>query len=222
MNIKGLDQTVAKSGANAITPERRYKNRRRALRRYVRTPVHFMTAAGWKGHAVMTDISECGLRLDSDLKPALGVDVTMTLVDIGTLVGRVVRHDDLGMALTYDIGPGKWAELEKSIIALAAQRLQLPSSSDRRHGDRERRTFKREWGGFASISGRATDGVPFECRVINYAYGGVRVVTDGNLRVGDVVHIGTDVGQVVWADNNQFGIKLFKSPTPVTPDGEPS
>lgn len=177
--------TMAKNWAARLEAQRR--DRRRHKRVALALPVRFMLLDQSEYVGTLRDISISGLFITAEAQPAADSPVIIYAGDIGRLEGTVSRREDDGFAVRLQTSNSK----RDRIVEKLTLYLNPEFASD--IGTRSYARIPVDESAQLTLS----DGRNVACRILDMSFGGVSLVVDGTLNIGDEVIVGRMRGRVV-------------------------
>lgn len=189
----------------AIRPPLSKPDRRQHKRVPLRLDGRFMVDES--DHSLVTlDVSCGGASITAQVKPPEGTKVVCYFDDLGRVVTHVVRHQEKGFAVAFDVGTHKRAKLADRLVWLV---------NHKKYGLSEERAAPRKPAHAPALVTRA-NGTKLQCRVIDISLTGAAFEAKGPAPIiGEIVRAGSIRGEVVRSMNAEFAIRfLHKVKTP--------
>lgn len=192
--------------ACAVKP-RRVLERRKHYRRFLETPVRFMTDDGGEFDGCLLDISLSGLKIRSETPPAIQQDIVLYINRIGRFEGRVVRCEGTEFALEMRMSDQKLLRLEEAIQQFLEEEAQDAAYPERRGDISDRRAHSRCIPCIDEIEARTSGGNQFKCFIASISLDGVEIVTKAKLTVGQSIIVGNVDGVVMRKTERGYAIR---------------
>ncbi len=165
-----------------------------------------MTAEGGEFTGLLQDISPSGLRIAAEDPPGKGDTVILYVDKIGRFEGCVVRSANDHFALKMSMSALKLARFEKAVLEFFETEAKDAEISDRRRDAQDRRAHERRAVEIEDLVGVSAAGEKFKCRIANLSLGGAEIITDADLKLGEIVTIGANQGVVTRATRNGYAV----------------
>ena len=174
------------------------RDRRQYKRRQLEARIRFLTSDDREAIGRLIDISEGGLFMATDISASPGDEIIAYPEGLGRLKGFVVRKDEQGVAIQFDIPESQRASLAKKISSAEAG-LPYFRLVDRRAHERRQLSI-------AAAAVNCDTKESFECKVIDISESGAGVAAATRPAIGAKVEIGALKGTVTRHTVEGFAI----------------
>jgi hypothetical protein len=181
-------------------------DRRRHRRVNVPLLGRYMLASRQEYPCQSLDMSPGGLSLVAPVRGLIGERIVVYLEHIGRIEGQIVRHTDLGLALSVGATIRKRDKLASQLTWLA-NRQSLGLAEDRRH---ERITPRH-----TAVRVTNANGLEMTGRIIDVSLSGAAVSLDHRPAIGAPVTLGRTPGRVVRHFDGGMAVEFL---LPLSPD----
>jgi hypothetical protein len=190
----------------ALRPVSRAIDRRRHQRVNVALLGRFMLSSRQEYPCQTVNMSPGGLALVAPVKGLVGERIVVYLEHVGRIEGQIVRHTDLGVALTIAATSRKRDKLASQLTWLAnRQALGLPE--DRRH----ERIVPRH----TAVSVKIGDVGQFTARLIDVSISGAALSVSERPAIGTILTLGRTPGRVIRHFEGGIAVEFL---LPLSPD----
>ena len=199
-------QSMSAQTAALLPRASRPVDRRRHQRVAVALLGRYMLTSRQEFPCQSVDMSPGGLRLVAPVKGLIGERIVVYLEHVGRIEGQVVRHTDLGLALTVTATARKRDKLASQLTWIA-NRHALGLPEDRRH----ERIVPRQ----TVVSLAIGDAGPLAARLIDVSLSGAALSLIERPAIGTPVVIGKTPGRVVRHFEGGVAVEFM---LPLSPD----
>jgi hypothetical protein len=196
----------ATSAAAPALPAQRALDRRRHRRVPVSLLGRYMLASRQEYPCQSVDISPGGLSLVTPVRGVVGERIVVYMENLGRIEGQIVRHTDLGLALSIGATIRKREKLAGQLTWLA-NRQSLGLAEDRRH----ERIIPRNTAVLLKAPGRAE----FAGRLIDVSLSGAALTVVHRPPLGALVTLGKTAARVVRHFEGGIAVEFL---LPLSPD----
>jgi hypothetical protein len=188
------------------SPPEHAVDRRRHRRAEVALLGRYMLASRQEYPCQSVDISPGGIALVTPVRGPVGERIVIYLEQLGRIEGQIVRHTELGLAVSISATPRKRDKLAAQ-LAWLRNRETLGLPDDRRHD----RLVPRS----SAVLVKAAGMPDATGRVIDVSRSGAAVRISHPLPLGTLVTLGSTTGRVVRAFEGGVGVEFL---VPLAPD----
>ncbi len=178
-------------------------NKRTYVRRRLAVLVRYITNGGRESAGRLQDISEGGLFMATSTPIAIGEEIILYPDGLGRLNGKIVRKDDGGVAVEFDLSDVQKTYLAKRIDAAVSGTPYLKLMEKRAHRRLELKVESR------AIA--PTECLEFDCIIIDLSLSGALVRSQVKPPLGAEVRIGSLRGQVKRHWKEGFAIQFAQA-----------
>lgn len=178
-------------------------NKRNHRRRAIDVAVRFVTNADMEAAGRLEDISEGGLRMKTAAAADVGDRIIAYPEGLGRLTGTIIRKDEGGIAVAFDLSDNQRDYLAKRIESVLTGIPYLKLL--------EKRAHKRLDLNIGSSAADVRTGETFACHIVDLSATGAQIQSDYRPPLGAEIRLGDLRGKVVRLNKDGFGLQFERA-----------